>query len=166
MHKPEEILDFFPIPYGKRSVSALGEGKIHETFLIQISSEQGLQSFVLQRLHSQVFPDGAKIMDPFIQVTQWLEKKHTLTLSLIKTKDGDLLHKDSFHHMWRMTRYIENALVGQPRSCPVQAYEAGCLLGLFHKSTVDFPLQNLKDPLLRFHSPFFYYIAFCLLFHI
>ncbi|MEY3758534.1 MAG: hypothetical protein RIR39_25, partial [Pseudomonadota bacterium] len=90
-------------------LSALGNGLINDTYLVQTSSKP----FVLQRINHSVFPQPAQIMANLSQLNLHVAQKPKDDVKLIipailKTQSNDELYQDEQGSYWRALEYIAN----------------------------------------------------------
>lgn len=151
---PQDILCFFLEYSTPPQLTTLGEGNVNDTWLVKTRTGD---SFVLQRLNSDVFPDPVIIQDNLATVLNHL--RNCLQASqtrfsmprLIPSLSGKHHVRDSDGNIWRMMSFIQD-------TCPLnrvthlrQARELGWGLGLFHRLVADLVPNQLADPLPGFH---------------
>ncbi len=140
------------------AICHLGQGHIHETYLVKTG--KGTPDYVLQHINTNIFRNVAEMMDNISKVTGHLQKKlSTLpgsdplreTLKVIPSVNGQSWFEDENRHFWRMYIYITDAFVYQKIEKPEMAMEAGKAIGRFQLllSDLDAPLF---DTLPRFHD--------------
>lgn len=121
-------------------LSTLGNGHIHDTFLVTVAGST--ERFVLQALNHEVF------VDPHQMTTQTQTLVHHLTADrgfadvysipqLVATLSGDLVY-DCGDKTWRVWRYIENSRVIEPFSNLQQVESAALAFGALQRSLASF----------------------------
>jgi Ser/Thr protein kinase RdoA (MazF antagonist) len=133
-------------------VSALGNGLINDTFLV--NSEQS--TFVLQRINSVVFPHPDQIMENLIQLNQHIAQKNKLDLKIripevIKTISNETHAIDEDKNVWRALEFIDNTVSKESMSHLADAKQLGFALGHFHGLFKDAKLDIFHDTLPDFH---------------
>ena len=134
------------------NLSALGNGLINDTFLVQTSDKP----FVLQRINHSVFPDPAQIMANLSQLNLHVAQKPKDTVKLIipsilKTQNNDELYQDEQGSYWRALEYIANTESLETISHITQVQQTGFALGHFHRLVSDLEPSLLYDTLPGFH---------------
>ncbi len=134
------------------NLSALGNGLINDTFLVQTSDKP----FVLQRINHSVFPEPAQIMANLSQLNLHVAQKPKDDVKLIipailKTLNNDELYQDEQGHYWRALEYIANTESLEAISDIHQVQQAGFALGHFHRLVSDLEPSHLVDTLPGFH---------------
>lgn len=160
---PDIPVNKFRIEGKIESVSILGEGNIHETFLIKtIGSEN--PDYLLQHKNKQVFKDVPAMMNNISRVCSHIKTKNETRgldpfrygLSLIPTLSNELYFQDEKGEYWAMCLYIKDSV---SYSNPVNyemAVWGGQGTGDFHKLLSDFT-QPLTDILPGYHNMRFRY---------
>lgn len=113
-------------------ISKFGKGLINLTYLIETKGEQGVDKFVLQKLHSRI---GNEVIIDIYEITKHLEKKGFLTTTLVKARKGSLFIEDT-QETWRMMTFIDGKTIYKIEEKP-QAQSAGSVIGRFHRSLLD-----------------------------
>jgi Ser/Thr protein kinase RdoA (MazF antagonist) len=134
------------------NLSALGNGLINDTFLVQTSDKP----FVLQRINHSVFPEPAQIMANLSQLNLHVAQKPKDTVKLIipsilKTQNNDELYQDEQGSYWRALEYIANTESLETISHITQVQKTGFALGHFHRLVSDLDPSLLYDTLPGFH---------------
>ena len=133
-------------------LSALGNGLINDTYLVQTSSKP----FVLQRINHSVFPQPAQIMANLSQLNHHIAQKPKDAVKLIipailKTQSNDELYQDEQGSYWRALEYIANTESLEIITDIHQVQQAGFALGHFHRLVSDLEPSHLVDTLPGFH---------------
>jgi Ser/Thr protein kinase RdoA (MazF antagonist) len=112
-------------------------GLINRTWLITHQQSQS----ILQRVNSIIPVD---IHHDIEAVTSQLSKAGTLTPRLIKTKVGNFYYEDN-NDVWRLYSYMEGVTYNNITH-PKIAFEAGSLLGVFHRAleNMDYQFTNYR----------------------
>ena len=133
---------------------AFGAGHINDTFRVR----GGEETYLLQRINHQVYPDIAKMMDNIRRVTEHLQEKlidrhdPTLTtLHIIRTREGRLFYQDGAGQYWRMLTFIDHSVAYEVATSPTLAYEAGRAFGQFQSLLRDLPGPPLHEVIPNFH---------------
>ena len=83
-----------------------GSGHINETWMVETDRPH---RYILQKVNTGVFPNGAGLMNNIILVTKHLRKKdpdprHVLTL--VPTKEGNWYISKGENELWRMYEFV------------------------------------------------------------
>lgn len=140
-------------------IQILGNGLINDTFLVKT----GTESFVLQKINQQVFPDPRLIMENLILLNQALNQRKnaddaTLKIpAVLKTSEQSYLYQDEHHVYWRAIEYIDNTYSKETIINLHEATQVGFALGQFHNSLSDVNVATYHDTLPGFHITPQYY---------
>ena len=122
-------------PGRRPEVSALGNGHIHDTYLVETRSAR----YVLQRVNEQVFRDGDLVMAQTARVLDcWRTQDEYQIPDLIRARDG----RDSIRvasQLWRLWRFIDGTRVVDPLDSLSQATQAGRAFGTFQRVLSTLP---------------------------
>ncbi len=134
-------------------VSSLGDGNIHDTYLV----EGRKNSIVIQRLNQRVFAEPIHLVDNFARVTRYIHKRvgesHSQweCIYLYPTLTGDIYYLDSSNHVWRAQNYLHDTTTYSSNLSLQQVQQVGWALGKFHDLLRDLPLDNLHTAIPGFH---------------
>ena len=87
--KEYNVLKSFAIEGEVKSIAPYGEGHINSTFL----AETTVKNYILQKINTVVFKQPENVMNNILLVTEHIEKKGALSLTVIKTNDGEPMLK-------------------------------------------------------------------------
>lgn len=153
----QEKLNQILAAYGlSASVSPFGNGHINHTFVIP-----GSPRYILQRISRDVFPDPIAVMENISKTTRFLQKKITAgggnparqTLTLLPTLEGKDYYVDEEGETYRIYAFIEDSFAYEtaPES-PEQFALSAHAFGEFQKLLADFPADQLKEVIPKFHD--------------
>jgi Ser/Thr protein kinase RdoA (MazF antagonist) len=145
------------------SVTAIGGGLINDTYLVNIFSaspdgEFGNiidESYVLQRINTDVFSNIDELMNNIDKVSRHLQTKngsHGRYLSIIPTNSGRHFWKCNEKGAWRMFNYIPNSISYPLAPNGNFLYEAGRAYGKFQFDLHDFSASELYETIPDFHN--------------
>ncbi|MBU0595613.1 aminoglycoside phosphotransferase family protein [Candidatus Bipolaricaulota bacterium] len=142
------------------SISPLGEGHIHDSYVLRAGLGEPSQRLVLQRINRSVFPDPQGLVRTISRVTEHLRSKALASgrdaerqvLRLAPTRDGSLLAGDSDGEVWRAYAMIERAAPAAYPQSPAEAHAIGSAFGLFLRDLSDFPLAEIEASLPNLHD--------------
>ncbi len=149
---PRDVLAAFCRDQSNCAVTALGSGNINDTYLIQ----SVCQSFVLQRINGDVFPEPLRVINNFQKVSNHLihkqnrAKRQVQVAEPVLTRDNCLFYRDDTRSFWRAQTYIPHKNFPILTN-PEQAHHVGRILAVFHRLIGDLSLQGFHDPLPGFH---------------
>lgn len=140
-------------------IAALGDGNINDTFLISFKNRSSL---VLQRLNSSVFPDPQRVagnaarlschLNAEISAGSMLDSAVYRFPETVQSVDGADWYQDGIQDIWRCQTFIDNSISLQNVTNDDQPFEAGRLLGYFHRIFASFDHRILQTPLPGFHD--------------
>ncbi len=141
-------------------VRPLGSGNINATYLVCSDEER----VVLQRINADVFADPEVVVNNFVVICRFLQKKNAQAESPLSlaapraTLDGQLCYRDAAGGVWRAQAYVESV---EPLLTPGEgAVSVGRTLGLFHALLRDLPPSSIHDPLPGLHNLSAYLLAY------
>jgi Ser/Thr protein kinase RdoA (MazF antagonist) len=154
----EHIIRQFQVEGRFLEAIPITRGHINASFRISLQAET-TQSWFLQRVNPQVFPDIKGLMENIDMITSHLERKPAgdpnvlpSLLKLVKTNDGKLFFTDLDGAPWRMFNYLENTHSLDQVTEVNHAREGGAAFGKFLLSLSDFDAKRLNITLPRFHD--------------
>ena len=146
-----------------------GCGHINSTYAVYFSRETKAPiRYILQAVNTSIFTDPYGLMENIEGVTGHLRKKiienggNPLreTLTVVLTKDGTSLYKDSDGTYWRAYLFIEDATCYQTVERPILFTNAAKAFGHFQKLLSDYPAEMLHETIPNFHNTRSRYAAF------
>lgn len=141
------VLKGFKIEGEVKSVAPYGEGHINSTFLVETT----VKNYILQRINTVVFKQPEDVMNNILLVTEHIEKKGALSLTVIKTNEGEPMLKTE-DGCYRVYDFIENSLTLQKAENAQDFRNAGFSFGEFQKALSDFDASALSETIARFHD--------------
>jgi Ser/Thr protein kinase RdoA (MazF antagonist) len=123
------ILDAFQIDLKKASYQSINQGYINDTFLISNANEN---KYILQRVNSSIFKNVEGLHDNINTALHKLKGNDYKEISLIPTKKDEQFHKVD-NDYWRLITFVNNSIAHNFTTSPEIAFQAGKLLGTFHK---------------------------------
>ena len=132
-----QFLEAFPI----------SSGHINDSF-VAVYDQAGIRvRYVHQRINHEVFKDPQSLMVNLDRVTaharaKLAERGHRditrRVLTIVKTRDNELLAQDSHGNFWRTYFYIEGAKTHNVAGSAALAFEAAKAFGQFQALLADF----------------------------
>lgn len=151
----------FDLPGDFLRASPLGEGHIHDTFLVVTRDAAGERRAVLQRLNERVFFDVAGLMANVGRVTRHLQARleaagaadaQRRALALVPARDGEDWLRDDEGGAWRAFRYVPGAVARGAVATPAEARAVAAAFGAFQRQLADLPGPPLREHLPGFHD--------------
>jgi hypothetical protein len=134
-------------------VRSLGDGNINDTYLVICRPGPSL---ALQRINASVFPDPKGVVGNGAVVSRHLNLRGQAAVyrfpETVQTFDGCDWYEDADGEIWRCQTFIEHAVSLRSGISSRHAYEAGCLLGYFHRTLAGLDQRALCTPLPGFHD--------------
>ncbi|HPW79142.1 MAG: N-acetylhexosamine 1-kinase [Bacteroidetes bacterium ADurb.Bin037] len=143
------IITHFCIPEHVIGVTALGEGFINDTFLVETAKDE--KKYILQRKNKTVFPDIPGMMDNIRKVTGHILSKGEITLQLIPSADHLWYYQDKDGEYWTCFTYIQDTYTHDVAGSLDLIRAGGEGIGTFHSLLSDFH-EPLIDTLPGFHN--------------
>ena len=157
MEKLNNILRNFQIPEQPYEFETISNGFINDTYLISVNKNP---TFILQRINTNVFTNIGSLIHNLDLVLPLLKHQHYKSITLAKTVSGDSFIKTGNNDIWRLMTFIKDSVVFNTTTNLKVAYEAGRIIGLFHKILTNFDTDQLKETLPKFHRIGFRYEQF------
>jgi len=146
------VEDNFALPGPVSTITSLGSGHIHDTFVVTCSDRSG-SSYVLQRFNHRVFQYPEQVMNNIDKVLRHLDKPCGLQkIEVIRTKDDKLLYRSAQGVYWRMFTYLENSEAIDQLLRPVQATAAARAFGAFINAMEAIDPNELFVTIPDFHN--------------
>ena len=156
--KPEIAAQNFRINAIPDSITPLGGGNIHESYIVKTPGDNSL-NYILQHKNKLVFRDVPAMMQNISKVSDHLKAKllqkgmdpmkHSLTL--IPSHSGEFYHVDVENEYWAMCVFIPDSVTYHIPLNSKMAFSGGSATGEFHNLLSDFD-QPLTDILPGFHN--------------
>lgn len=147
-----EIAQKFPIEGRAVSAKRIKSGHINETFLI--STDRGSR-YILQWINRYVFPNVEAIMENMSAIGAFLREHHKgkmAMISYIDTLDGHSYYDDGQGGAWRLYRFVPDSLCLQRAETAEDFYQSARGFGSFQYALRDFPAEQLKETIEKFHD--------------
>lgn len=127
-------------------------GLINQTYMVKVRLDEGLKSFVVQQLNTQVFKKYKDMVSNIIQVGNHLmEQDYPYDFPMpILSRDHSHYYKNS--SIWRLYPYIENTACFDTVPSAEHAYEAAYCLGVFYRCLNGFDPSKLSVTIKDFHN--------------
>jgi serine/threonine protein kinase len=141
--------------------NSYSNGHINDTFLVKFQQKSGeVKKYILQRINHNVFKNPEKLMENISGVTSFLKHKikenggdiYRETITIIKTKDGNNLFRDSIGSYWRGYKFIEKANSFDKVEKPEIFYESAIAFGHFQNLLSNYDVSKLHETIPDFHN--------------
>ncbi len=144
-----EKFDIFPksAPYGN--------GHINDTYVVSSTPR-----YIVQRINTSIFKDHDGVMENIERVTVHIKKKlveagrdpERETLTVVKALDGKNYYRDADGKVYRVYKFIENAVSFDNVTSNDIVYSAAYAFGEFQNMLTDFPANLLHETIVDFHN--------------
>lgn len=153
-----KIAECFQLEGTVKKIAPLGEGFINDTYIIETESDDS-PNYLMQRKNKKIFTDVPAMMDNIERITLHVKEKVKAkggdpmreALTVTKTKEGALYHKDEEGEFWAICLFIAGSVTYEAADTPELAYAGGKGIGMFQRMTSDFT-GKLTDILPGFHN--------------
>lgn len=151
-----------------QSVQETVSGNVNSTYHLIYAYHGQERHYILQRINGYVFKEPREVMHNIALVTEHLRKNmmqagmevEGRVLSLIHTRDDDILYIDQAGDCWRAYDFIINATAPDIVETPEMMKEIGSGFGRFQRLLYDFPADQLFVPIPNFHHTIKRFYAF------
>jgi len=147
--RAQKALEHFVIERNNYQVVPVQQGYINDTFRVELNGDP---LFILQRLNKAVFPDIRALMQNLETVLPAVRKEDYSAFELMPTKARKPLYEDGEGGLWRLMTFVPASISYNTTSHPAIAFEAGKLLGIFHRLLEKVPAASLAIIIPDFHS--------------
>ena len=135
-----------------REISALGNGLINDTYLVKTEAE----TFVLQRINTQVFPEPGLVMENMMILNQHIQQLNSGEIKLIIPEVIRPINQgcyiiDQENNYWRALAFIGDTVSKESISNQHEAEQVGFALAHFHRLLCDIDSNSFHDTLPGFH---------------
>ena len=148
----QDIINSFALEGQPVSCIPYGSGHINQTWLVETDRPH---RYILQKVNTGVFPNGAGLMNNIILVTEHLRKKdpdprHVLTL--VPTKEGSKYISKGENELWRVYEYVDGGICLDLAETTDDFRLSGKAFGTFQMQMADFPAEKLVEVIPGFHD--------------
>ena len=119
-------------------VGRYGSGHINDTFKVETA---GGARYILQRINTDIFPDGAMLERTIRRVTGHLKAKGVRSLEVVDYRDP-----------WRLFVFLDGYDSRDVVSEPRQAYDIARAFAKFQNDLADLPAPRLGEIIPKFHD--------------
>lgn len=139
------------------SIDSLGEGFINDTFLVRTLGDA--PDYILQRKNRNIFPDIPAMMENIRKVTEHIRRRVAAeggdpqreAMTVVRTRDGALCHRDAEGEYWAVTVYIADTVAYNRADTEELARKSGEGIGRFQALLADFT-EPLSETIPGFHD--------------
>lgn len=167
MYDIQRIFEAFDTRESFLNARPFGSGHINDTYLVECRDMSG--GYVLQRINHHIFKDVPGMMNNIRLVTEHIRQKliaesaddiERRVMTIVPAANGELYHRDSGSHFWRMFRRIEGTRTYDVPETAAQIYQAGKAFGTFTRQLGDIEREAIIDTIPDFHNGPKRYAAF------
>ncbi|MDR2497548.1 MAG: aminoglycoside phosphotransferase family protein [Tannerellaceae bacterium] len=152
------VHNFLPANESFAAAEAFGNGHINDTF--KVTTEDGANAYILQRINHHVFRNVPLLQNNIITVTAHIRRKlaergetdlNRKTLRFLNTADGLSWHYDGENY-WRLCYFIPQSIGYDGGITPALAKQAGNAFGDFQAMLADMPDGAIGETIPGFHD--------------
>ncbi len=150
---PGEIQAAFPnIPLGSFKMERTGAGLIHATFILK-NEETNHSAYVLQQINTIVFPNIDLIEENYKTAYAFIRSNYPAYpfLQIIQNRHGNYSFRDSAGNLWRLMRFVQDAVCFHQITSPAMAFEAAHAFASLSRLLTLSGATNYQSPLPNFH---------------
>ncbi len=158
--KLQSIIEKFNVKGDFVSGERYGSGHINLTYKVVLNEDGKEKEYILQRINKNVFKEPAKLMENYVNVTEFLRKiiianggdPDRETINAIKSKDGENFIVDEEGEYWRLILFVVDSASFDKVETPEQFYESAVAFGNFQYLLRDYPAATLNETIVNFHN--------------
>lgn len=150
-HTPEQLntlMGCFSIHQEEFTFSPLTAGLINDTYLVQ---RQQKPLYILQRINHDVFNNVDGLMQNMLKALEALNSEEYTQILVLPTASGAHYARTDKGY-WRLMTFISESTTYNTTNDAHIAFEAGRIIGKFHKLLEDEELLDYKDTIPHFHD--------------
>ena len=141
-------------------VEPIHSGHINDSYAAVFRAPgEALHRYLLQRINHHVFRSPERLMQNIEGITEHVRSKVLAAggdpdreaLTLVRTREGGVLHRTLNGEYWRAALYIEGAQTYDEARSAGQVYSAARAFGRFQKMVSDYPVEDLHETIPDFH---------------
>jgi hypothetical protein len=140
-----------------------GSGHLHETFLVNMLTNQQSVPYIFQKINHYAFAKPEIVMENIVRVTRFIRKKlqtrnlrnneiSRRVLTLIFTQEGSSFYQDKDGNYWRAYLFIKGARTYDVLESFGQIFQVAYMFGQFMELLHDFPGPSLHETIPNFHN--------------
>ncbi|GAB5475354.1 MAG: phosphotransferase [Maribacter sp.] len=151
MHSNDElirILKQFQLAHEPYEFSALHIGYINDTYLMSLNNRP---KYILQRVNHSVFEDIDGLMNNMTRALSHLSAENYSKIEVVQTRTGRPYWSDEKGY-WRIMTYLDNSITFNTTTAQKTAFEAGKIIGIFHKLLEQVEKDPFVDTIPDFHN--------------
>jgi Ser/Thr protein kinase RdoA (MazF antagonist) len=159
---PSHAAQQFNVPGRLVAITAHGSGNVNDTYLAVFRTTFSEERVIVQRINTSVFSRPEWIMENMRILTEHVHRKLESEQDsadrvwqiprVIQAKDGKDYYLDSDGSYWRVITLMASAKAFERTENTEHAFEAGTVLGQFHRLISDIDPASLHDTLPGFHK--------------
>jgi aminoglycoside phosphotransferase (APT) family kinase protein len=147
---PRDTLGAYFHAPGRLTASPVGSGHIHQTFLLEDTAAGNL--YILRQINNYVFPDVDLLMKNLQKVTAHLKEKKIVTVTPLKTLQGQPFYKSRNGKFWHLTEYFKDSRTYNLVHNDKTARSAGAAFGEFIAALADLDTEEIGETIPEFHN--------------
>ena len=141
-------------------IEPIRSGHINESYAAAFrSTGDAPHRYLLQRINQHVFRSPERLMQNIEGITEHLRNKvraaggdpNREALTLVRTRDGGVLHRGPNGEYWRAALFVEGARTYDRAPSLRQVTSAARAFGRFQKMVSDYPAETLHETIPAFH---------------
>lgn len=149
MEALKDILSQFGISPEGSQFEQTDQGLINTTYFVYFGKQR---KYVLQRINEFVFPNSSALFHNLEKTLSHLSSPEYELVQYHRTPEGKLFCRSKDSELWRLMSYLPGSISFHHTSDRVIAFEAGRILGLFHRQLKTLNPGDLKITLDKFHN--------------
>ncbi len=159
---PTHVAENFAVEGQLVTVDSYGAGNVNDTYLAIFRTTFSEEKVIIQRINKTVFSKPETIMTNMRLLTEHVHRKLEKEKyeadriwqlpMVILSRTGEDCHRDEEGEYWRAITRIGSATSHERITSAEHAFEAGTVLGQFHRLVADMDPESLSCTLPGFHK--------------
>ncbi len=155
-----KVIERFNVEGEILTAEPYGSGHINSTYYVRMRNSGKEYEYILQKINKNVFKEPAKLMENYLNVTEFLRKiiieesgdPERETINVIKTKNGESFTVDDDGEYWRLIIFVTDSMSFDKVETPEQFYDSAVAFGNFQYLLRNYPADTLNETIPNFHN--------------
>lgn len=143
------ILNSFEIDTKSYDFLTVNQGFINDTYIV---NDKGSSVYILQRVNTEVFVKIKEVISNIEKALKYLKDVDYQSITLVTSKKNRPFYIDEDDNVWRLMTYINKSITYDTTNNTDIAYEAGRIIGKFHKLLQQASADDFVDTISKFHD--------------
>lgn len=150
LRRARAVAACFQLDGDVRELTSLAGGHINDSYRVDVRGSA--RSYLLQCLNQHVFEHPERVMENVARVTRHIAGQGGPTLTLVPTAENRDWHTDDSGRLWRLFRWIPDAVVRERAESPADCHACGRAFGEFLRYVGSYDGPPLHETIPGFHN--------------